>query len=100
VRFIEGCYYYSRSLRVLAARILPGQTRRSAGALDYVEFQNGDLGTLYEQRPVRGRGMAPNANAPWNDRVVLVDWNSALQAPVQVIDANIPTVPVNVARLP
>jgi hypothetical protein len=44
--------------------------------------------------------MAPNANAPWNDRVVLVDWNSALQAPVQVIDANIPTVPVNVARLP
>ena len=100
LRFNDGWYYNIRSLLVLSGSILPGQTRPSASALDYVEFQNGDLGTLYEQRPVRGRGMAPNANAPWNDRVVLVDWNSALQAPVQVIDANIPTVPVNVARLP
>ncbi|HSC00899.1 MAG TPA: hypothetical protein VLE45_13350, partial [Burkholderiaceae bacterium] len=47
--------------------------------LDYVEYQNGDNGTLYEQRPVRMSQSAVSTPfyAPWNDRVVLVDYDPA-----------------------
>lgn len=89
-----------RALLVLAGRALPGQTRPSGTLANYVENQNGDGGTLYEQRPVRRITMASNANAPWNDRIVLVDWRAPLQEPIQVIDDNIPAVPVRVATLP
>lgn len=74
LRFNDAGTRNIRSLLVLAGSRLPAQTRPSSSRLDYVEFQNGDLGTLYEQRPVRGTGMASNPNAPWSDRIVLVDW--------------------------
>lgn len=89
-----------RALLVLAGRALPGQARPSGILANYVENQNGDGGTLYEQRPVRRITMASNANAPWNDRIVLIDWDAPLQEPIQVIDDNIPAVPVRVATLP
>jgi hypothetical protein len=89
-----------RALLILAGRALPGQSRPSNDLADYVEIQNADGGTLFEQRPVRRVTMAANANAPWNDRIVIVDWNSPLQEPAQVIDDNIPAVPVRVASLP
>jgi hypothetical protein len=70
-----------RALLVLAGRRLDTQVRPSAVLSNYVENQNADLGTLYEQRPARMSkiAMAPPADpifAPWNDRVVLVDWIS------------------------
>jgi hypothetical protein len=52
--------------------------------MNYVEHQNGDNGTLFEQR-LKRRGnvsMSPTTTpsypfyGPWNDRVVLVDWIS------------------------
>jgi hypothetical protein len=89
-----------RALLILAGRALPGQSRPSNDLANYVENQNADGGTLFEQRPVRRVTMAANANAPWNDRIVIVDWNSPLQEPAQVIDDNIPAVPVRVASLP
>jgi hypothetical protein len=89
-----------RALLVLAGRALPGQVRPSNNIANYLENQNADGGTLFEQRPVRRVTMAANANAPWNDRIVIVDWNSPLQEPAQVIDDNIPAVPVRVASLP
>lgn len=63
-----------RALLVLAGRSLSGAARPNGTLSDYGEYQNVDLGTIYEQRPVRGTGLAPNGNAPWNDRIVLVDW--------------------------
>ena len=64
-----------RVLLVLAGRRLDTQARPSASLSDYVEYQNGDLGTLYEQRPMRMSKVAlPALNAPMNDRLVLVDW--------------------------
>jgi hypothetical protein len=74
LRFNDPSTFNIRLLLVLAGRRLETQTRPSANRLDYVENQNGDLGTLYEQRPVRRAGAVANANAPWNDRIVLVDW--------------------------
>jgi hypothetical protein len=64
-----------RVLLVLAGRRLDTQARPSASLSNYVEYQNGDLGTLYEQRPMRMSKVAlPALNAPMNDRLVLVDW--------------------------
>jgi hypothetical protein len=62
-------------LLTLAGRRLDTQTRPSASLADYLEFQNADSGTLYEQRPMRSSKIT-NAplNAPWNDRLILVDW--------------------------
>jgi hypothetical protein len=62
-------------LLILAGRRLDTQTRPSATLSDYLEFQNADLGTLYEQRPVRAsKTLDPTLNAPWNDRIILADW--------------------------
>jgi hypothetical protein len=80
VRFNDSGTYNIRALLVLAGRWLPTQaTRPSSDRLAYVEYQNGDTGTLYEQRPVRMSNVATSSPfyAPWNDRIILVDWDSA-----------------------
>jgi len=65
-----------RALLVLAGQSLSNPAGRPTSSLaDYVEYQNGDLGWNYEQRPMRMSKVAiPALNAPWNDRLVLVDW--------------------------
>lgn len=80
VRFNDSGTYNIRALLVLAGRRLPTQaTRPSSDRLAYVEYQNGDTGTLYEQRPVRMSNVATSSPfyAPWNDRIILVDWDTA-----------------------
>jgi len=72
-----------RALLVLAGRSLSNPAGRPNGTLsDYLEFQNCDFNgtscdpqTLFEQRPIRSSDASvPAINAPWNDRIVLVDW--------------------------
>jgi hypothetical protein len=63
-----------RALLVLAGRALTGQARPSNLPANYVEFQNGDGGTMYEQQPIRSMVNAA-LRAPFNDRVVVVDSN-------------------------
>lgn len=80
LRYIDGATRNIRLLLVLAGRRLDTQVRPSATLSNYLEAQNADLGTLYEQRPMRMSkiAMAPLADpfyAPWNDRVILVDWD-------------------------
>ena len=80
IRFNDSGTYNIRTLLVLAGRRLPTQASRpNSNVLDYVEYQNGDNGTLYEQRPVRMSQSAVSTPfyAPWNDRVVLVDYDPA-----------------------
>ena len=80
IRFNDSGNYNIRALLVLAGRSLPTQgVRPTSSALDYVENQNGDNGTLYEQRlPRMSRtAMTSPFYAPWNDRVILVDWDPA-----------------------
>ena len=80
IRFNDSGTYNIRTLLVLAGRSLPTQASRpTSNALDYVEYQNGDNGTLYEQRLVRMSQTAVSTPfyAPWNDRVILVDWDPA-----------------------
>ena len=69
-----------RALLVLAGGSLgnPPATRPNGNLADYFEYQNADGGTFYEQRPMRRASNVANANGPWNDRVVLVDWPPAL----------------------
>lgn len=67
-----------RVLLVLAGRKLDTQTRPSSSFSNYVEYQNADGGTVYEQRTMRMSkvAMSPATDpfyAPWNDRVILVD---------------------------
>lgn len=65
-----------RALLVLAGQSLNNPAGRPNAVLaDYLEYQNLDLGTLYEKRPARMSKFAiPALNAPFNDRLVLVDW--------------------------
>jgi hypothetical protein len=80
IRFIDSATYNIRALLVLAGRRLPTQAARPSNALvDYVEGQNGDDGTNYEQRVARMSKVAISSpfQAPWNDRVILVDWDPA-----------------------
>jgi hypothetical protein len=80
VRLNDSATYNIRALLVLAGRRLPTQaTRPSSDRLAYVEYQNGDTGTLYEQRRVRMSNVATSSPffAPWNDRIILVDWDPA-----------------------
>jgi len=66
-----------RALLIYVGGPLSTQSRPSNSPIDYVENQNADLGTLYEQRLLRRTSIAGNPNAPWNDRVFLVDWDSS-----------------------
>ena len=72
-----------RALLVLAGRSMTNPTGRPNGTLtDYLEYQNCDFSgsdcnpqTLFEQRPIRSSNVpVASITAPWNDRVVLVDW--------------------------
>ena len=65
-----------RALMVLAGHSLSNPAGRPNGTLaDYLEYQNVDLGTLYEQRQPRASKVSlPALNAPFNDRLILVDW--------------------------
>lgn len=89
-----------RALLVLAGRSLSNPAGRPNGTLlDYVENQNGDLGTLYEQRPRRMSNVAITSPffAPWNDRIILVDWDPA--SPPNASQA-VSLTPLRVASLP
>ena len=91
----EGCLRFNdpttrniRALLVLAGRSLGNAARPNSTLADYVEYQNCDLSggvcdpqTRFEQRPMRSTNVAmPSLNAPFNDRVVLVDWSGSLNA--------------------
>jgi hypothetical protein len=104
LRFNDSSIYNIRALLVLAGRSLSNPAARPNSTLaDYVEYQNCDLSggvcdpqTLYEQRPVRSTNPAiPSLNSPFNDRVVLVDWNGSLNAN-QVVSAS----PLRIVTLP
>jgi hypothetical protein len=83
-----------RALLVLAGRSLDGTARPNGSFADFVEYDNGDFGTGFEgvgvgymQRWMR-LSKAPMAaiGAPFNDRVVLVDWRTSLSESAQVVD--------------
>jgi len=75
LRFNDDTIRNTRVLLVLAGRALAGQTRPSATFSNYLEYQNMDGGTFYEQRRPRVDRVANvGLNAPWNDRLVIVDW--------------------------
>jgi hypothetical protein len=63
-----------RVLLVLGGASLSNASRPNGNVADYFESQNSDGGTSYEQRPIRRTTNVINANAPWNDRVIFVDW--------------------------
>jgi hypothetical protein len=105
-----NCLYFNdsgtsniRALLVLAGRRLPTQGARPSGnELDYVEGSNGDNGTRYEQRIARTSNtpLTSPFYAPWNDRVILVDWDPA--SPPNASQAVVSTLPpaVRVVSLP
>jgi len=67
----------TRALLVIAGRRLDTQLRPSSNFADYVEYQNADNGTFYEQRRMRsGKVIDLAVNAPWNDRLVIADWKT------------------------
>jgi len=93
-----------RALLVLAGRCLsvrcPPATRPSDDLADYFEYQNADLGTLYEQRPSRASKVGISAiNAPFNDRVILVDWDSS-NPPIEPGPQVFSLVPLRLTTLP
>ena len=68
-----------RALLVLGGASLSNPAGRPNGNLaDYFEYTNADGGTFYEQHPMRRATNVANANGPWNDRVILVDWPASL----------------------
>ena len=100
MRFNDSSTRNIRALLVLAGRSMSNPAGRPNNDLrDYVEWQNCDHDpnpsnvldpcipkTLFEQRPMRSTRVAISAlNAPFNDRVVLVDWNGSLIVPAQAV---------------
>jgi hypothetical protein len=67
-----------RALLVLGGASLSNASRPNGNLADYLEPQNADGGTFYEQHPMRRTTNVGHAFAPWNDRVILVDWLPAL----------------------
>ncbi|HEX9773862.1 MAG TPA: hypothetical protein VGA44_10385 [Steroidobacteraceae bacterium] len=105
VRFNDSSTRNIRALLVLAGRSLGNPAGRPNAVLaDYVEYQNCDWTgsvcdpqTLYEQRPMRSTKVSISAlNAPFNDRVVLVDWSGSLLVPAQAVT----TSPLRLATRP
>ena len=78
LRFNDPATRKFRALLVLTGRALATQARPSNLVSNYLEYENNSdsgLVRLFEQRPSRrDRVSVPGMNAPWNDRVVLVDW--------------------------
>jgi hypothetical protein len=101
-----------RSLLVLGGHSLSNPAVRPSALLkDYLEYQNCDLvlpsppgdcdpqvlTTVFGQRPMRSSKIAIVAlNAPWNDRVILVDWIGSLNVPSQAATLS----PLRLATLP
>jgi hypothetical protein len=83
LRYIDSGTFNIRALLLLAGRALPTQSRQTGTQrddyLNYVEGQNGDFGTRFEQRLARMSKTAVTSpfEAPWNDRAILVDWDPA-----------------------
>jgi type II secretory pathway pseudopilin PulG len=75
LRFNDDTVRNTRVLLVIAGRKLDTQTRPSSNFADYIEYQNADSGTYYEQHRMRA-GKVVSGNSPWNDRLVVVDWIS------------------------
>ena len=75
LRFNDDTVRNTRVLLVIAGRRLDTQTRPSSNFADYMENQNADSGTYYEQHRMRA-GKVVSGNSPWNDRLVIVDWIS------------------------
>jgi hypothetical protein len=67
-----------RALLVLGGASLSNASRPNGNLADYVEPQNADGGTFYEQHPMRRTTNVAHAFSPWNDRVILVDWLPSL----------------------
>lgn len=103
LRFNDPATRNIRALLVLAGRQLPTQASRPSNTLlDYVENQNGDNGSRYEQRAPRMSKVAISSPfiAPWNDRGILVDWDPASPPnALQVFDP-LNLTPPRVAALP
>lgn len=78
LRFNDPATRNIRALLVLAGSGLPTRLPRpNNNRLAYVEDQNGDYGSLWEQRRPKTSRVAiaaPPLVAPWNDRIILVDW--------------------------
>jgi hypothetical protein len=111
VRFNDSSTRNIRALLVLAGRSMSNPAGRPNNDLrDYIEWQNCDHDpdssnvldpcipkTLFEQRPMRSTKAPISAlNAPFNDRVVLVDWNGSLLVPAQAVT----TSPLRLATRP
>ncbi len=90
-----------RALLVLAGLSLSNPAGRPNGVLaDYLEYQNLDLGTRYEQRPARMSKVGlPALNAPFNDRLILVDWDTS-NPPIVPGPQVVTLVPLRLATLP
>jgi hypothetical protein len=102
LRLNDDSTYNIRALLVLAGRSLDNQTRHNGTLLNYVEYQNGDGGTKYEQRPMRMSkiSISPPSDpyyAPWNDRIILVDWDPGSPPNASQI---VSLTPLRVATLP
>jgi type II secretory pathway pseudopilin PulG len=63
----------TRALLVIAGRRLDTQLRPSSNFANYVEYENADNGTYYEQHRMTA-GKVVSGFTPWNDRLVIVDW--------------------------
>jgi hypothetical protein len=64
-----------RAVMILTGRSLSATpSRPNSNLADYVEFQNGDGGVIYQQRPI-SRIFNASLNSPFNDRMVIVDRN-------------------------
>jgi hypothetical protein len=63
-----------RAIVVLAGRSLPGQTRPSSSAADFLEFGNAASPAAFERQPV-SNAIAAVLKKPFNDRIIVVDAN-------------------------
>jgi hypothetical protein len=103
IRFIDTGTYNIRALLVFTGRALPTQSRQTStqrnDRQNYVENANADGGTHYEQRVPRMSSVAMTSpfTAPWNDRVILVDWDPASPPNASQV---ISTSPLRVVTLP
>jgi hypothetical protein len=106
LRFNDSNTRNIRALLVLGGRSLSNPSGRPNGTLsDYMEYNNADGLTMYEQRPMRtSKASIPALNAPWNDRVILVDWRSSLIDPGNQVSPQklqvITPAPLRIAPLP
>ena len=100
MRFNDAAIYNIRVQLLLAGMRLPTQgARPSNNYTDYVEHQNADGGSLFEQRRRRTSKSVVSSPfyAPFNDRIILVDWDAASLPNATQISS---TSPLRVVTLP